>query len=810
MKHSKKNLLYAVAITMVISSCTPTQNLKEMTIYQLPDQTEYIIGERLDLSGLLIMDNSSDQLIISYTSTPSAGYVFTESDIGTKKITISKENYKSVSFTVEVLNRYFFHYLRVEKLPNKTEYVVGECFDSEGLVVYDSKTMTVTTDYEINVPDGTVFGNEHLGTNYIYVSKPNYNSDSFTVEVITQLQDKKNKAQQALNDYYDNLELDFYSEENKQKLIEIRDEYLAKINNARDESSVDYLLTTAIELLDEVEKQTEVLGIVVKEKPLRTTFQVGDEFSYNGLTVCLDYGGGAVKEIQGYQVHTPNMNVVQDAVEVKITYEDYETSFPINIKSKTLTGVKKFSVFATNDIHGQIEEQGSRASSGKVMTYLKNQREKDNVVIVDQGDTWQGSIYSNYNHGALLTDLMNYVRYDSRTVGNHDFDWGAEYIELNNQREYNGYKATTLAANVYDYDFQNKIVGNIQQSQIGLTSTSFTLENGLKVGIVGTIGKDQITSISTIYAQDYAFVDHIETIKQEATRLRNDEGCNVIISSNHCDEDELLGHGLAGYVDLVLCAHSHQRENSTEDGLYYAQYGAYNTNVGNIEMEYNPATGKVSYTKKSYTAGYTINEQITELDPTINSILTKYNDEVEESASEIVANNVTGSFYSSDTLPNVMCNAILDRAYDEGYEVDLAYCNNARASLYSHVWTYADLYQAFPFDNTIYIIEVSYYEMVNEIGRYNFVCRSSSFNGILDPNKTYKVACLDYLAFHTNSNRDYDYFKDNNGRYIGKLSDNYRIILKEWLIESGYSKGALLDSDNFSSSISTFSREFVY
>ena len=190
-------------------------------------------------------------------------------------------------------------------------------------------------------------------------------------------------------------------------------------------------------------------------------------------------------------------------------------------------------IYASNDIHGQMDEGSYECGVGKFATYFKEKGEQENTLLLDQGDTWQGSIYSNYNHGALITDIMNYVQFDARTVGNHDFDWGIDYVKANTARSYNGYTTPTLAGNVYDYNFDTKTVGNIQQSDIGIKSVSYTLENGLKVGILGCIGYDQITSISSNYTTNITFTDHINFIKNEATYLRYNKNCDVVICSIH-------------------------------------------------------------------------------------------------------------------------------------------------------------------------------------------------------------------------------------------------------------------------------------
>lgn len=320
---------------------------------------------------------------------------------------------------------------------------------------------------------------------------------------------------------------------------------------------------------------------------------------------------------------------------------------------------------------------------------------------------------------------------------------------------------------------------------------------------------NQITSINSLYTKDIAFIDHIPVIKDEATNLRN-SGCDIIVACSHCGQEDLLGNGLEDYVDLVLCGHTHKNENYTENGLYYAQYGAYSRYVGHLQLSFDPTTKEVKYVTKESINNYTVSNSITSIDSTISQIVSDYNSECESSATQAVASNVIGSFYSSEEMPNLMCKAIYDQAVEEGFDIDLAYCNVARASLYSSSWNYADLYQTFPFDNEVFIFEVTYDEMKREIGAYNYVYRSPDFSGVVEKGKKYRVACLDYLLFHTNTNRVYDYFFDAQGVYLDELEDNYRIILKNWLIDNGYVNGNALNSSDYSSSSESFSREFTF
>ncbi len=456
-------------------------------------------------------------------------------------------------------------------------------------------------------------------------------------------------------------------------------------------------------------------------------------------------------------------------------------------------------IYATNDIHGHIYADSEGCGVGKLMTYLYDQKQNPNTLLLDQGDTWQGSIYSNYNHGACITDVMNFVHYDARSVGNHDFDWGPSYIAQNYQREYNGYTTPVLAGNVYDYNFDTRVVGTAQQSQLGGKSITYTLPNGIKVGILGGIGSDQITSINTLYVKDLIFKDHIAFIKEEATHLRNDLHCDVVICSIHTGQSSVLGNNLADYVDLVLCGHTHDVETANEGSIWYAQAGCNTEGVNHITLTYDFDQADVINTSIDFISHSSIESAVTTINPTINNIINTYADQCNAAANVVVANNVNGQFKSNGSLPNLMCRAIYDQCVSEGYDdVILTNVNVARADAPYNSWTYADLYEAFPFDNVVYIAEITGYELINQVNGRNYRYINPNYtNREIQGTAKYKIAVLDYLYFHTNSDRYFDYFSYTGGTSTKTLSKNYREILRDWLISNGYDDGLELDYSDF-------------
>ena len=549
----------------------------------------------------------------------------------------------------------------------------------------------------------------------------------------------------------------------------------------------------------------------------------------NGTTVSLYYGG-----IPNQQDIHAQANTLSGQ---KVDVVGYLNSFAYNssgntqllvryasdiVKSENQGGGeeegedKAFNVVALNDFHGAIMEDGEKMGLAKVGSFLKEASDSENTLVLDQGDDWQGSIYSNYNRGELINDVFAYAHITARTIGNHDFDWGVDNLIELSARPYNGYVTPVLAANVYNYDYEHGVALNTPCEDIGVPSIVKTLDNGLKVGIVGIIGQDQFTSIVSLNTQDIYFKEHLPIMMQEAARLRNEESCDIVIASAHAGQsdskgnDYLLNKGLSTYFDLILCAHTHKYENAVESGTYFLQFGSSGKKIGVVSMNYNTGT-KAKSTNYGYIASSNIDENLENgVDSNIQNIINTYCAQciANENPNETVAKNVVGTFYSNNQASNMMCKAIYDQCVYEGYtDIDLAYCNNARENLNSGSWSYADIYEAFPFDNLIHIEEVPGSEILSEVKPYNYVYFRDGFNFVIDPNATYKIAVLDYLLYHVNVNKVYDYFDTFDGNSIATLSVNYRLILKQWLAREGYTDGTkTLYASDFSKDLTNYDR----
>ena len=144
-----------------------------------------------------------------------------------------------------------------------------------------------------------------------------------------------------------------------------------------------------------------------------------------------------------------------------------------------ILAMKELKIYFTTDLHGYVYPTDYTQRSEKNIGLLNiiNEFNKDgNTLIIDAGDTIQGSPFTNYLSSSQfdlhpIAAIMNAGGYDFITLGNHDFNYGREYLK----KYLNNLNATCLCANVTDTTGELPIVPYKIK----------TMENGLKIGLLG-------------------------------------------------------------------------------------------------------------------------------------------------------------------------------------------------------------------------------------------------------------------------------------------------------------------------------------
>ena len=92
-------------------------------------------------------------------------------------------------------------------------------------------------------------------------------------------------------------------------------------------------------------------------------------------------------------------------------------------------------ILHTCDLHGNVlptESYEGKTNVGGIArcaTMIRQVRgQEKNVLLVDAGDTLQGTPVSFLSDGQVMVKCLNELHYDAWTWGNHEFDWGLDKL----------------------------------------------------------------------------------------------------------------------------------------------------------------------------------------------------------------------------------------------------------------------------------------------------------------------------------------------------------------------------------------------
>lgn len=410
---------------------------------------------------------------------------------------------------------------------------------------------------------------------------------------------------------------------------------------------------------------------------------------------------------------------------------------------------------AFNDFHGQLEESGNMVGLAKLSTYLKDKKANGSILI-NSGDLYQGSYLCNYDKGELASYAFKYIGVDAHTLGNHEFDWTVSSIH-NNQIALD---QNFLCANLYDYP---KVGSEWVKSELGDEYKIINLYEGteyeIKVGIIGVIGRDQITSILSLNTTNYIFLDPDSIVKRLSRKLRTEEGCDFVVASYHADDPDLTIADIDSetgkpYVDACFLAHTHKFQNYTENGIPFLQAGSNSRGASNVSYTFNKLTGEKTLVSEGndYLATLPIEE-----DPVVSQIIADAKAEQPDKFDTIIGNNTTGSYINTSDMARFYAKISYEKALVDApdYNTVGAMFTYARTNLTPGEFTFSNLFETHPFLNAIYIFSVSEENIQNEknYGNYGYFDPSVSIGN--SSSIYHDVLVYDYSGFHIGVNSSY-------------------------------------------------------
>lgn len=227
----------------------------------------------------------------------------------------------------------------------------------------------------------------------------------------------------------------------------------------------------------------------------------------------------------------------------------------------TVTGmarVKKLLILHTNDTHSCVMPlkttladtlQAGRGGFLRRLAMLDQERQKNpDLLLFDSGDFSQGSSYYSMFKGDVEVGLMNMMRYDAATIGNHEFDFGME----NMARLFRMADFPIVCAN---YDFTGTCVEGLVKPYVVIR------RNGVKIGVFGLSPKMR-GLVSDKNCVGVKYLDPVKAAQKTADLLKNKEKCDLVVCISHLGwniggDDDVLMMKNTRNIDIVLGGHSH-------------------------------------------------------------------------------------------------------------------------------------------------------------------------------------------------------------------------------------------------------------
>lgn len=261
-------------------------------------------------------------------------------------------------------------------------------------------------------------------------------------------------------------------------------------------------------------------------------------------------------------------------------------------------------ILATTDLHTNLvnydyyqDKPVETLGLAKTAVLIEEAKaENSNIVLVDNGDTIQGTPLGNYK--SLIDPIeegeqhpmyaaLDTLGFDAGTLGNHEFNYGLDYLRK---------VISTAGMPLLNANVLHPTTKDFLYQPYTIINKTFTDTTGkavsLKVGITGIV-PPQILNWDKAYLEGKVIVrDAVEAVRDIVPVIR-ENGADIVLVLSHSgigDDQYEVGEENVGYqiaslsgVDAVITGHSHAEFPGTaEKPSFYAKYSGVDDTNGKI------------------------------------------------------------------------------------------------------------------------------------------------------------------------------------------------------------------------------------
>ncbi len=202
----------------------------------------------------------------------------------------------------------------------------------------------------------------------------------------------------------------------------------------------------------------------------------------------------------------------------------------INMSSSVSDSVN-LTILHINDLHGWLNPRDGIGGVASYMGYFQQEgfdpnEENSSFLLLSGGDQNTGPATATLSKGEAVIDVMNAMGFDAACIGNHEFDYGVEWI----------YKRKTQA----NFPILSSNIYNVGTMDLANFSVPWTLQNhsGVNVGIIGLTTQSTYTSAHPKVTSNFDFGDYEAALRAHIPVMRA-AGAELVIVLAHCTPSEL-------------------------------------------------------------------------------------------------------------------------------------------------------------------------------------------------------------------------------------------------------------------------------
>lgn len=401
------------------------------------------------------------------------------------------------------------------------------------------------------------------------------------------------------------------------------------------------------------------------------------------------------------------------------------------------------SVVGTNDLHGRVLALPLLAGYVEV---LRKERQKagGDVLLVDAGDMFQGTLESNLLEGTPVRDAYARLGYAAVAVGNHEFDFGpAGPFATPHGPEDDRRGALKSLAKGAPFPF---LIANVFDKATGkrvdwpnMPASTTVVVAGIRIGVIGVTAADTLDTTISSNVDDLTIEPLSQAIEREASALRA-SGARAVIALAHAggkckrftedvEHDECEGSSeifeLArtlpkGALDAIVAGHTHAGLAHEINGVPIIEQHFYGRSFGRIDLTFSRAGSGDAVLKQhrlfaprdlcanqakdpttcdpgSY-EGVAVTRSA-DVQAAIAAGVEKAKERRDTVLGPELSVPIKRSYDAESALGNLFAQMLLDDT--RGADVAMMNGGGLRQDLPAGTLRYASLFEAFPFDNRV-------------------------------------------------------------------------------------------------------------